>query len=251
MEPQFRDLFLDRWQRYFGQADLPVAFYYTDEEPDRSAPGNRCLICNVVGVLDGTTLIYDTKTPGCPGGKRYTGFANSVRPNFEVFLSCGIPGKMEGERYKQSPELVQQWMTQQPPFEAPGRTLVFKRWDKLTDDETPLAAIFFAQPDVLSGLYTLANYDMADPYGVVAPMGSGCASIVAYPYAEARSDNPRCVLGMFDVSARPCVADDVLTFAAPMARFEQMVRNMDESFLVTGSWKQVKERIDVQNCGGA
>jgi hypothetical protein len=50
-------------------------------------------------------------------------------------------------------------------------------------------------------------------------------------------------LGMFDVSARPGVPDDRLTFAVPMKRFEQMVRNMDESFLITNSWKTVRDRL--------
>ena len=251
MDPQFRDVVLARWQRYFGEAPLPVAFYYTDQERPRSVPGQRCLICNVAGVLDGTTFVYDAKTPGCAGGKRYTGFADSLRPNFDYFLSCGIPGKMEGERYKQSPELVRAYLEQHPPFEAPGRTLVFKRWDKLEDDEVPMAAIFFATPDVLAGLYTLANYDVVDPYGVVAPMGSGCASIVAYPSAEAQSENPRCILGMFDVSARPCVADDVLTFTVPLARLQQMVGYMDESFLITQSWRSVRDRINTHRTSGA
>ena len=31
----------------------------------------------------------------------------------------------------------------------------------------------------------------------------------------------------------------------PMARFEQMVANMDESFLVTASWGHVRERIQL------
>lgn len=38
---------------------------------------------------------------------------------------------------------------------------------------------------------------------------------------------------MFDISARPLVEKDVLTFAAPMKKFQTMVANMDESFLIT------------------
>jgi hypothetical protein len=243
VDTHLRDSFTDRWRRYFGDADLPIAMYYTDHvgaEVVASGEGaSRCLICNVADVLAGHTYIYNAKAPGCPGGKRYTGFTEQLRPDFEYFLSCGIPGKMEGERYKQTPDLVRAYLAQHPPFAAPGSSLVFKRWDNLTADETPLAAVFFAAPDVLAGLFTLANYDVEDPYGVVAPMGSGCASIVAYPYAESRSATPRCVLGMFDISARPCVPEDVLTFAVPMARFEQMIRNMDESFLITDTWRGV------------
>lgn len=33
-----------------------------------------------------------------------------IRPDFEYFLSCGIPGKMEGEPDKKSPELVKEIM---------------------------------------------------------------------------------------------------------------------------------------------
>jgi hypothetical protein len=187
--------------------------------------------------------VYDATTPGCAGGKRYTGFTQKLRPKFEYFLSCGIPGEMEGERYKKTPDLVRTHLEHHPPFEAPGQYLVFKRWDKLTPTEQPLAVVFFATPDVLSGLFTLANYDVADAHGVITPMGSGCASIINYAYVEAQSEHPRCVLGMFDVSARPCVPENSLTFAIPMKRFEQMVLNMDESFLITESWNLVRHRL--------
>jgi len=129
------------------------------------------------------------------------------------------------------------------PFEAPGRFMVLKRWDKLAAGEEPFGVIFFAAPDVLSGLHVLANYDRSDPHGVIAPMGSGCATIVNYVWHEAQSETPRCVLGMFDVSARPQVPQGTLTFAMPMKRLEQMAANMDESFLITGSWKKVRGRI--------
>ena len=49
---------------------------------------------------------------------------------------------------------------------------------------------------------------------------------------------------MFDVSARPFVPAGVLTFAAPMAKFARMVDNMEESFLITDSWAQVRRRIE-------
>jgi hypothetical protein len=48
---------------------------------------------------------------------------------------------------------------------------------------------------------------------------------------------------MFDVSARPYVSADELTFAAPLNKFEKMVGNMEESFLITESWKKVQKRI--------
>ena len=247
MDPEFKSYFISRWQNYFPNTDLPIGYYYSDQPPDsdleQTLVEHRCLIGNLDRVRKGSSFVYQKNTPGCSGGKRYSGFSDSLHPKFDYFLSCGIPGELEGERYKKSPELVQEYLKNSPSFEAPQRFLVFKRLDKFQENEHPLAVIFFATHDVLSGLFTLANYDRADLHGVIAPMGSGCASIISYPYHEAKSATPRCILGMFDVSARPYVPKNSLTFSIPFKRFEEMVLNMDESFLITGSWNQVKTRI--------
>ncbi|MBN2148953.1 MAG: hypothetical protein JW726_16330 [Anaerolineales bacterium] len=56
-------------------------------------------------------------------------------------------------------------------------------------------------------------------------------------------ENSRCVLGMFDVSARPSVPVHCLTFTISMQRFKVMLGNMAESFLITASWETVQQRI--------
>jgi hypothetical protein len=247
MKATFSDFFITRSQKYFPGADLPICYFFADQvrEEDLQQTVNleRCLIGNLGRVQEGYTFVYNADSPGCSGGKRYSGFSNNLRPKFEYFLSCGIPGELEGERYKQSPQLVEEYLKSHPPFEAPGKYLVFKRFDRLMEQENPFAVIFFAAPDVLSGLFALANYDRADPYGVLTPMGSGCASIIGYPYEQAHSKTPGCILGMFDVSARPCVPEGKLTFTVPMFRFTQMVKYMDESFLITKSWDLVRQRL--------
>jgi hypothetical protein len=48
---------------------------------------------------------------------------------------------------------------------------------------------------------------------------------------------------MFDVSARPCVSEGLLTFSVPLNKLTQMISYMDESFLITDSWKKVQNRI--------
>lgn len=247
MDIQFLNHFISQWSKYFPTAMLPVAYYYTDqvsiEDTSASQVEDRCLIGNLKRVRQGFPFVYDVHTSGCSGGKRYSGFSHSLRPKFEYFLSCGIPGELEGERYKRDPDLVKQYLSQHPPFEAPGKFLVFKRWDRLAPEDEPLAVIFFATGDVLSGLFALANYDVAEPDGVITPMGAGCASIIGYPLEQARLEYPRCVLGMFDVSARPQVGRDELTFSIPYQRFMQMVGYMDESFLITNSWEKIKNRL--------
>jgi hypothetical protein len=46
-----------------------------------------------------------------------------------------------------------------PFYEAPAKYIVFKRWDQLSEDDDPDVVVFFAQSDVLSGLFTLVGYE--------------------------------------------------------------------------------------------
>jgi uncharacterized protein (DUF169 family) len=247
MDVQVKDKFSALWAKYFDHAELPISFYYTNEEGHAQSPKPnsipRCVIAALQQVREGRSLCFDVNSIGCPGGRRYLGFAEGLMTNFEYFLSCGIPGKMEGERYKKTPELVKEVMKLSPSLKAPARFIVFKRWDMLEKSDNPEVVIFFAQPDVLSGLFTLANFEEVEPNGVITPFGAGCSTIVQYPYLEKDSSRPRGVIGMFDVSARPFVPRDVLTFSAPMNKFSRMIENMEESFLITKSWDKVKKRI--------
>ena len=248
MDMALKDRFLERWAQYFPGAELPLTFYYTDDasrgESVPPAKGHRCVIALLGLARKGRVLRLDAEAAACGGGKRYLGFSKEIMPDFDYFLSCGIPGKLEGERYKKSPEIVRQVMAEIPTFKAPGPYIVFKRWDLLEKDDEPEVVFFLAQPDILSGLFTLAGFDETEPQAVVAPFGAGCASIVQYPHLESKAARPRAVLGMFDVSARPCVPSGTLSFAAPMAKFARMVDDMDESFLITPSWEQVKKRFE-------
>ncbi len=247
MDMNVKQKFLTLWKKYFNDAELPITFYYTDEtgHGELVKPGSepRCVIGALVKVRDGASLAFNVDGVGCPGGKRYLGFAENIMPEFEYFLSCGIPGKLEGERYKKTPEMVKETMEGWPVLKAPGRFIVFKRWDMLSEEDKPEVVISFAKPDVLSGLFTLASFDEVGQDMVIAPFGSGCSTIVQSPYLEKDSENPRGVIGMFDVSARPFVPKDMLTFSTPMSKFIRMIDNMEESFLITPSWAKVQKRI--------
>jgi hypothetical protein len=247
MDTTLQEKFVALWEKYFDGAPLPIIFFYTDQEgvapKAKPATAHRCMVADISRVRNGRSLSFDVGSIGCFGGKKYLGYADGFMPNFEYFLSCGIPGQLEGERYKKSPELVREVARNLPKFVAPSRNIVFKRWDKIEKEDDPRVVIFFGTADIISGLFTLANFDVVESNGVFCPFGAGCASIVLYPYLEQSSNHPRGVLGMFDVSARPCVPADVFTFAAPMNKFVQMVENMEESFLITGSWGKVRKRI--------
>jgi len=247
MNIEIRDHFIKQWKKYFNNADLPITYYYTDDPTNATIVSSNgkwsCIICQLQKVQTGESLAFSAESVKCGGAKRYLGFAEKIRPNFEYFLSCGIENQMEGERYIRTPELVVELMKKQKKLTIPGKYIVFKRWDNLDEKDNPDVAVFFATPDILSGLFTLANYDQAETDSTITPFAAGCGSLVYFPYIEKDSLRPRAVIGMFDVSARPCVPVGVLSFSVPMVKFTKMISYMDESFLITDSWKKVQKRI--------
>jgi uncharacterized protein (DUF169 family) len=248
MNIEIKDHFIVQWKKYFNNADLPISFYYTDNPGDSTIVPSKgkwnCLICELQKVMAGQSLAFSSESLKCGGAKRYLGFADRMRPNFEYFLSCGIENEMEGERYIRTPQLVRELMEKQKKLAIKEKYIVFKRWDNLVENDNPDVVIFFATPDILSGLFTLANFDQSEPNSTITPFGAGCGSIVYYPFIEKGSQRPRAVIGMFDVSARKCVQEGVLTFSVPMIKFTKMISYMDESFLITDSWKKVQKRIN-------
>lgn len=247
MNLELKEQFLVLWEKYFGGAELPIIFYYTagdgGAELAEKPVGRSCLICDLAKVRNGRSVSYNIDSLGCAGARRYLGYTDKMRPGFEYFLSCGNE-KMEGERYLRTPEMVKEFMKNQITLPIDGRNIVFKRWDSLVEEDDPVVVVFFARPDVLSGLFTLANFDQTEPNGTITPFGAGCGTIIHYPYLESLSERPRAVIGMFDPSARPCVPENILTFAIPMKRFEKMIGYMEESFLITGTWTAVRNRIN-------
>ena len=130
MDMEIKDKFIRLWRKYFNNAELPITFYYSDngEQAELVKPGSvaRCVIGALVEVRNGRSFSFNADSIGCFGGRRYLGFAERLRPDFEYFLSCGIPGRMEGERYKKSPELVKEIMKNWPNFRAP-KPLLYSR----------------------------------------------------------------------------------------------------------------------------
>lgn len=246
MEEEMRDRFISLWRKYFGDAELPVAVFFSDKLAPKAATvaeSGQCIVDMLPLVRKGKTLCFSAESRICGGARRYLGFATEDwMPNFEYFLSYGIPGKLKGERYKKSPKLVRESASFSPSLKAPKPFIVFKRWDKLSESDEPEVVVFLAGLDTIAGLFTLANFDEAEPNAVICPFGSGCSSIVYHPYSELRSPRPRCILGMFDISARPCVGKNTLSFAVPFPKLQRMVDNMSESFLTNDSWKALRQR---------
>lgn len=246
MDTTFRNTFTERWIKYFPGAELPVVFMYSDTDQsipvEKTPDGHRCILAQLIRARKGESLCIRESSVGCRGGKRYLGFSDHMFAGFECFISHDPTGN--GERYKQTPQLVADTLRTLPVLPLKGKNLIFKRWDKLDIEDEPEVVIFFATPDIVSGLFTWTYFDTARADAVISPFGAGCASIIYQPFLEQTNHTDRAVLGLFDPSARKCIKENILSFAIPFSRFEKMIGEMDESFLITGTWSVIKKRIE-------
>jgi len=242
MDLDLRDKFLKQWAKYFGNAELPIVFYYKNIKEPREIPEAKdyhCIICDLKSVRKGNNLYLDLYTRGCHHGKLYASYTNQSNED----ATCGVEDHDQEDLLKKSPGIAKEMLERSPAFKAITRYIVFKRWDKIEEDDNPEVVVFFARPDVLSGLFTLANFDTSEPPIAIIPAATGCGSIISYPYLQKDSEVPLPVVGMLDHSARPCVEPSVLTFSVPMKKMKTMIMNMDQSFLTTKSWNKIKRRI--------
>jgi hypothetical protein len=152
---------------------------------------------------------------------------------------------MHGERYLKTPEHVKRFIQGLPITDIPAPYVVFKPLGAVDDDAACQVVIFFADPDQLSALVILANYDRESNDNVIIPYAAGCQTVGIYPYREAAADVPRAVVGLTDISARTYIrqqlGDHLMTFAVPFKMFQEMERNVKGSFLERPVWEKLAE----------
>jgi len=259
-----------------GMRFKPVAILFSHERPEKARQFKEgkwgCVMFMLGAAAKGSTAVFDRKTFGCHGGGVGLGFGNQYKnfPGgedcFSYFLSVGnaswekgqqvckelepfLHGEMydnfvHGERYIRSPELVENFIENLPIVDVPYEYVVFKPLkDVVLGQDVPEVIVFFGDMDQISALSILANYSRKGNENVIFPFAAGCQNIGIYPFREARSEHPRAVLGMNDISARVAMKrilkDDVMTFAAPFRFFQEMEKNVPGSFLERGTWKQL------------
>ena len=230
----------------------PVALLFSDEKPNDATEfieGRRgCVIALITAAAKGRQVAFSRSTCGCPGGIAGLGFGNPYPHfpgGFEYFLSTGRgEGYPEGEGYKKNPELVETFLDCLPFTDNAQKYIIAKPLDKVEEEkETPVIVVFYANPDQLSALVVLANYGRAGNDNVIIPFGAGCQSICLLPLHQACQVRPKAVVGMTDITARPLIDADLLSFSIPTAMFREMEENIPGSFLDRHDWHKVVGRI--------
>jgi len=153
----------------------------------------------------------------------------------------------EGEGFRKTPALVQDWIDSLPEVEPEGPYVILKPLGDIPGNEKPKVVSMLVNPDQLSALVVLANFARKGSDNVRIPFGAGCGCFGLYAFDEARQDEPRAIIGLTDISARfylgKSLGRDILSFTVPMKMFEEMEANVEESFLTRFAWKTMSRGV--------
>lgn len=253
----------------------PLAIFYADEPPLGAKLGSpMCSMLLIAQAAKGETAVLSRKSCRCHGAAAGFGL-DELYPEafpggaecFYRFLSMGNedwePGRAvlrqmkeagapkilleefaEGERFYAAPELVEEWARGLPKVKPEGGCIVIKPLARLLPGEKPKAVAFLVNPDQLSALTVLANFN-GGVDNVRLPFGAGCICFGLLPFAEAAREKPRAVVGLTDISARfylrKPLGRDILSFTVPFAMFEQMEADAPKSFLHCFAWRSMRQ----------
>ena len=268
-------------ERYLNLELNPVAVLWSDEKPEKALQFKQgkyaCAMRLVAAAAQGRTAVLDANTSGCVTAASAFGFGKFEdkwplgMDLYYGFLSCGMKDKgideelqelinaaseqgsapqhmvdllMEGEGYKKTRELVKEHVDSWPIFQIEEKYVVLKPLKNVdSDNETPVQIIFFANPNQLSALITLANCSTGKSDMVKVGGGSACQDVALFAYQEAQEKNPRAILGFKDIFARNnlkrTVGTDKMTLTVPVKLFMTMEQDVDDSLLARDTWEEL------------
>lgn len=231
------NFFIENIRKAFGQIELPIVFWYSNSYETPPVKTKHCFIEALKTAREGGIISLDANSISCPGGKTYTGFAEPA-PFIPEFVS-------NKEKYKQTPEQVTNFINNLKMPQAPGKFIHFSSIELIEDLSCIEGLIFFATPDILTGLVSWTFFDSDKPDAVSVPFGSGCSTMVSQVLVENKKNGHRTFMGMFDPSVRKCVEENILSFSIPLSRFKEMYHTLTKCCLIdTNAWNKVKERIN-------
>ena len=259
----------------------PVAVIWSNDKPGKALQFKQgkyaCAMRLVAAAAKGRTAVLDANTSGCVTAASAFGFGGFEdkwllgMDYYYGFLSCGMKDKgidedlkelinaaakqgaapqnmvhllLEGEGYKKTRELVKEHVESWPVFQIEEKYVVLKPLEDVDSDrETPVQIIFFANPNQLSALITLASCSTGRSDMVKVGGGSACQDVGLFAYQESRERNPRAILGFKDIFARNnlkrTIGQDKMTLTVPIKLFMTMEQDADDSLLARDTWKEL------------
>lgn len=251
-----------------GLDEEPMGLFYTDEKPGEGfspkpmelptrAKEKRneidwqaifsqfsCVMGHIWRARKKKTVAYfSAEQFGCPGGAFWLGFNKPQAETIINYVSTGVPGWSEGERYCESPDELRRIFKYVNPRPAAGKYCILKPLSLFENNQTPELVVFFSRPESLCGLHQLAAFVTNNPEVVVSPWSAGCGSLAVWPLHYLAKGEIKAVVGGWDPSARKFFKTDELSFTVPFQMFTEMLNRHGESFLTNKDWPTVQKKI--------
>lgn len=259
------------FMEHLGLGEEPFGVYYSNTKPENSfgpkagTPISReleekgeldmqevmktfsCVIGNIwlARKKHGAAFI-SAEEYGCPGGVYYCSMLKPHLRFIEHYVSTGFAGSpLQGERYMPNPDAMREFMLRVNPRPTNAKYCIFKPLTSFSEDEKPEFIIFFARPEVLSGLFTHAIFTTGNMECVASPFGAGCTNILSWPLYYKQKGEEKAVIGGFDPSARKFMKVDELTFTVSLELYDKMLAALPESmFTHDTDWKNVRKKVE-------
>jgi len=230
-----------------GLGNLPVGMFFSESKPENAisfkSKWNGCILPLIFKSAQGKTVAIDQDTTGWNCSAFYLGYQNWIFEGIECFLSDGVVNGREGERFIKTSQQAKSFVEFYRPESLTTKVTVFKPLSDLEPDETPELVIFFVNPDELSALVYLLHFNAPESEDrIVTRFISGCGSIVTLPMKLLKEGKMQAVWGMHDISVRRRLPKELMTLTMPYELLAEITKDIDQSFIITDSWKSIKER---------
>ncbi len=250
---------LESFMEALGLTEEPMGIFYTDKKPvtgftpkaqiplsrlPQESNGEVNWISCVLGKVrrarrEKAAAYFDQEHYGCLGGAFFMG----LKPYYEEFepalLSTGIPDKMEGERYVDSPETGKAFYDGFKPPKATAPVLVIQPLSLFKEEEQPETVVFFPNRETMIGLNALTVFITRDPDAVRMPFGVGCCGLISWPIKFLRQGKTKSVIGGFDINCLKYLKENELTYTIPFDLFLEMLEKWPQSMVGTKTWKRI------------
>ena len=230
-----------------GFGNLPIGMFFSESKPENAisfkSKGNGCILPLIFKSSQGKTVAIDRDTTGWNCSAFYLGYQDWIFDGIECFLSDGVVDGREGERFIKTSKQAKSFVEFYQPKTLNTKVTVFKPLSEFEQDETPEIVIFFVNADELSALVYLLHFNAPESEDrIVTRFISGCGSIVTLPMKLKKEGKMQAVWGMHDISVRRRLPKELMTLTMPYELLIEIAKDIDQSFIITESWKAIRER---------
>ncbi len=218
--------------------ELPaMGWYYSETQPDDiltiDLNTRSCMFNHLKSIARGRGLCFSANRSGCMAGNCYLGFdeLSNMKKRFSAAVS-------DRENFKKTKELGNIFAEGVEITPAKKEFLILECIQGIKEGIEIEVVVLWISGLSISGLTTLANFDLPTNNNVAIPFGSGCQGIWTLPYLEEK----KAIIGCIDPSVRWKIPSNMLSFSVNAKRFVEMTDNIPESFLIKEFWKKALKK---------